>query len=43
MNRELEMAKLACRALDEKKVKDIKVIDIHEVSVIAEMRGFDGI
>lgn len=35
MNRELEMAKLACRALDEKKGKDIKVIDIHEVSVIA--------
>ena len=30
MNRELEMAKLACRALDEKKGKDIKVIDIHE-------------
>ena len=26
MNRELEMAKLACRALDEKKGKDIKVI-----------------
>ena len=24
MNRELEMAKLACRALDEKKGKDIK-------------------
>ncbi len=36
MNRELEMAKLACRALDEKKAKDIKVIDIHEVSVIAD-------
>ena len=36
MNRELEMAKLACRALDEKKGKDIKVIDIHEVSVIAD-------
>ena len=33
MNRELEMAKLACRALDEKKGKDIKVIDIHEVYV----------
>ena len=26
MNRELEMAKLACRALDEKKGNDIKVI-----------------
>ena len=36
MNRELEMAKLACHALDEKKGKDIKVIDIHEVSVIAD-------
>ena len=36
MSRELEMAKLACRALDEKKGKDIKVIDIHEVSVIAD-------
>lgn len=36
MNRELEMAKLACRALDEKKGKDIKVIGIHEVSVIAD-------
>ena len=35
MNRELEMAKLACHALDEKKGKDIKVIDIHEVFVIA--------
>ena len=36
MNRELEMAKLACHALDEKKGKDIKVIDIHEVAVIAD-------
>ena len=36
MSREREMAKLACRALDEKKGKDIKVIDIHEVSVIAD-------
>lgn len=36
MNREMEMAKLACRALDDKKGKDIKVIDIHEVSVIAD-------
>lgn len=31
-----EMARLACKALDEKKGKDIKVIDIHEVSVIAD-------
>ena len=36
MSRQLQMAKLACRALDEKKGKDIKVIDIHEVSVIAD-------
>ena len=31
-----EMAKLACKELEEKKGKDIKVIDIHEVSVIAD-------
>ena len=31
-----EMAKLACKALEDKKGKDIKVIDIHEVSVIAD-------
>ncbi|HJB29868.1 MAG TPA: ribosome silencing factor [Candidatus Blautia faecavium] len=31
-----EMARLACKALDEKKGKDIKVIDIHDVSVIAD-------
>lgn len=31
-----EMAKLACKALDDKKGQDIKVIDIHEVSVIAD-------
>lgn len=30
------MASLACKALDEKKGKDIKIIDIHEVSVIAD-------
>ena len=36
MSKELEMAQLACRALDDKKGKDIKVIDIHEVSVIAD-------
>ena len=36
MGRELEMARIACRALDEKKGKDIKVIDIREVSVIAD-------
>lgn len=36
MSRELEMAKLACRALDEKKGKDIKIIDIHGVSALAD-------
>lgn len=30
------MACLACKALDEKKGKDIKIIDIHDVSVIAD-------
>lgn len=36
MSREKEMAQMACRALDEKKGRDIKVIDIHEVSVMAD-------
>ena len=36
MSKELEMVRLACKALDEKKALDIKVIDIHEVSVIAD-------
>ena len=36
MNQELEMVRLACKAMDEKKAIDIKVIDIHEVSVIAD-------
>ena len=36
MNKEMEMTKLAVKALDEKKAKDIKVIDIHEVSVLAD-------
>lgn len=36
MSTGLEMAKLACKALDDKKGFDIKVIDIHEVSVIAD-------
>lgn len=31
-----KMAKMACLALDEKKGKDIKVIDIHEVSVLGD-------
>ena len=36
MNKEREMTKLAVKALDEKKEMDIKVIDIHEVSVLAD-------
>lgn len=36
MNQEQEMVKLACKAMDEKKAEDIKIIDIHEVSVIAD-------
>ena len=36
MSREKEMAQLACKAIDDKKGKDIKVIDIHGVSVIAD-------
>ena len=30
-----EMAKIACRALEDKKGEDIKVIDISNVSVLA--------
>lgn len=36
MNREKEMAQIAYRALEEKKGEDIKIIDIHDVSVIAD-------
>jgi len=37
MNKEsLEMAKLAIEALEDKKAEDIKVIDISEVSVLAD-------
>lgn len=36
MNKEMEMTKLAVKVLDEKKAMDIKVIDIHEVSVLAD-------
>lgn len=35
-NNSLEMAKLAIEALEDKKAEDIKVIDISEVSVIAD-------
>ncbi|MDO5135138.1 MAG: ribosome silencing factor [Eubacteriales bacterium] len=36
VTREKEMARIACRALEEKKGSDIKIIDIHQVSVIAD-------
>lgn len=31
-----EMARLACQALEEKKAEDVRVIDISEISVIAD-------
>ncbi len=31
-----EMAKIACRALEDKKAEDIRVIDIREISVLAD-------
>ena len=36
MQQSKEMAKLAYQALDEKKAEDIKVIDISEISVLAD-------
>lgn len=36
MSIEKDMVRIACKALDDKKAKDIKIIDIHEVSVIAD-------
>ncbi|MEY8516107.1 ribosome silencing factor [Lachnospiraceae bacterium 29-84] len=36
MEQSREMAKIACNALDEKKAEDIRVIDISEVSTIAD-------
>lgn len=36
MNKSAEMAKLAIAALEDKKAEEIKVIDISEVSVIAD-------
>ena len=36
MNEALAKARTACKALDDKKGKDIKVIDIHEISVLAD-------
>ncbi len=35
-NKSLEMAKLAIAALEDKKAEDIKIIDISEVSVLAD-------
>ena len=34
MNREQEMVSIACKAIDDKKALDIKVIDIREVSFV---------
>ena len=36
MSIEKDMVRIACKALDDKKAKDIKIIDIHNVSVIAD-------
>ena len=36
MNNSKEMTQLAIKALEDKKGNDIKIIDIHEVSVIAD-------
>lgn len=36
MNREKEMTKIALKALDDKMALDVKVIDIHQVSVLAD-------
>lgn len=36
MSKSQDMVAIACKAIDDKKAIDIKVIDIHEVSVIAD-------
>ena len=36
MTKSLEMTKLAIEALEDKKAEDIKIIDISEVSVLAD-------
>lgn len=36
MNNSKEMAKIACKALEEKKAENIRLIDISEVSIIAD-------
>ena len=35
-NKSKQMAKIACAALEEKKAEDLKVINIEEVSVLAD-------
>ena len=36
MSIEKEMVRIACKALDDKKAKDIKILDISGVSVLAD-------
>ena len=36
MDQSREMAKIACHALSDKKAEDIRVIDISEVSTLAD-------
>lgn len=36
MTNSKEMAKIACKALEEKKAEDIRIIDISELSIIAD-------
>ena len=36
MSIEKEMVRIACKALDDKKAKDIKIIDIRNISVLAD-------
>ena len=36
MSIEKEMVRIACKALDDKKAKDIKIIDIRSISVLAD-------
>ncbi len=36
VDRSKDMAKIACAALEEKKAEDIRVIDIHEITVLAD-------
>ena len=36
MNKQADMAKTACQALDEKKGEDIKIIEISQISIMAD-------